>query len=88
MSDKRINELYNIGLKLIAKKREGDKDKNIIDLEKNKEFCTFKPNLEHSGLDLNNTNSFYNEKANALLCERLAKGKYVINNTKIILNNI
>lgn len=46
ISSKRINELYQLGLKIVSKKREGDKDPNEIEGIKNKEYCTFKPTLD------------------------------------------
>jgi len=45
-SSKRIEKLYQIGIKIVSKKRVGDRDKSEIENEKNQKFCTFKPNLE------------------------------------------
>ncbi len=42
----RIDELYKLGIQIVSKKREGDRPKEEIEMIKNENFCTFKPQFE------------------------------------------
>ena len=92
-SKNKFEELYEKGKKILQSKK--DKPREEIELEQQREECTFQPNIKNNDLKIPKTNfnnDIYNEKEYKYLYERLRHGRLErmvkdSNNDRYGLNN-